>query len=114
MLDGWSKTLDILLIFAGLFSAVATAFIVESYKSLQPDFAEYTARALFILVSAPINASGVDSAPTLPDPTTFIVATRSRWINGIWFTSLSLSLAVALLCILVKQWIGQYKERILL
>ncbi|KZV87573.1 hypothetical protein EXIGLDRAFT_679811, partial [Exidia glandulosa HHB12029] len=111
MLDGWSKTLDILLIFAGLFSAVATAFIVESYKSLQPDFAEYTARALFILVSAR-NASSLVPAPTLTDPSIFIVATRSRFINGFWFTSLSLSLSVALLCILVKQWLVQYKERI--
>ncbi|KZV82927.1 hypothetical protein EXIGLDRAFT_626369, partial [Exidia glandulosa HHB12029] len=46
MLDGWNKTLDILLIFAGLFSAVATAFVIESYKFLQPDYEEYTSRAL--------------------------------------------------------------------
>ncbi|KZV82238.1 hypothetical protein EXIGLDRAFT_729988, partial [Exidia glandulosa HHB12029] len=36
MLDGWNKTLDILLIFAGLFSAVVTSFVVESYQFLQP------------------------------------------------------------------------------
>jgi len=29
-IDGWNRTLDILLIFAGLFSAVATAFIIEA------------------------------------------------------------------------------------
>ncbi|KZV87589.1 hypothetical protein EXIGLDRAFT_839864 [Exidia glandulosa HHB12029] len=112
MLDGWNKTLDILLIFAGLFSAVATAFIVESYKAFQPDFAEYTARALFILMSARNGSGTMDPLPALPDPGVVIVSTQTRWINGLWFTSLSLSLGVALLCILVKQWLGQYKDRI--
>ncbi|KZV86771.1 hypothetical protein EXIGLDRAFT_598958, partial [Exidia glandulosa HHB12029] len=51
LLDGWSSTLDILLIFAGLFSAVATTFVIESYELLQPDSAAYTAAALYILVS---------------------------------------------------------------
>ncbi|KZV80412.1 hypothetical protein EXIGLDRAFT_845540 [Exidia glandulosa HHB12029] len=111
MLDGWNKTLDILLIFAGLFSAVATAFIVESYKLLQPDFTEYTARALFVLVSMR-NGSGVlDPVPPLPDPSYVTVSVQSRWINGLWVTSLFVALAVALLCILVKQWLVQYKHR---
>ncbi|KZV94424.1 hypothetical protein EXIGLDRAFT_567188, partial [Exidia glandulosa HHB12029] len=52
LLDGWGTTLDILLIFAGLFSAVATAFVIESYQSLQPDNAAYAANALYMLVAA--------------------------------------------------------------
>lgn len=35
----------------------------------------------------------------------------ARWINGLWFTSILLSLAVALLSILVLQWIGEYRAR---
>ncbi|KAG8961015.1 hypothetical protein FRC03_005865 [Tulasnella sp. 419] len=37
ILETWNKTLDSLLTFAALFSAVNTAFIIESYKGLQLD-----------------------------------------------------------------------------
>ncbi|EJD43645.1 hypothetical protein AURDEDRAFT_125777 [Auricularia subglabra TFB-10046 SS5] len=52
MLDGWNKILDILLIFAGLFSSALLAFIVESYKMLQPDYTEYVPSALYSALSA--------------------------------------------------------------
>ncbi|EMD33525.1 hypothetical protein CERSUDRAFT_87362 [Gelatoporia subvermispora B] len=32
--DGWDSDLDSMLIFAALFSAVLTAFVIESYQSL--------------------------------------------------------------------------------
>ncbi|KZV95547.1 hypothetical protein EXIGLDRAFT_610450, partial [Exidia glandulosa HHB12029] len=108
LLDGWSSTLDILLIFAGLFSAVATAFVIESYQLLQPDSAAYTAAALYILVSATHHSTGI----VLPPPPDLQYASSlSRWINGLWFTSILLSLIVALFSILVKQWIGEYRAR---
>ncbi|KZV98355.1 hypothetical protein EXIGLDRAFT_832280 [Exidia glandulosa HHB12029] len=108
LLDGWSGTLDILLIFAGLFSAVATAFVIESYQFLQPDNAAYTAAALYILVAASNHSTGI----TLPPPPDLSFASSpTRWINGLWFTSILLSLAVALLSILVKQWITEYRAR---
>ncbi|KZV95546.1 hypothetical protein EXIGLDRAFT_470420 [Exidia glandulosa HHB12029] len=108
LLDGWSSTLDILLIFAGLFSAVATAFVIESYQLLQPDSAAYAAAALYILVSATNHSTGI----VLPPPPDLQYASSlSRWINGLWFTSILLSLIVALLSILVKQWIGEYRAR---
>ncbi|KZW00740.1 hypothetical protein EXIGLDRAFT_603872, partial [Exidia glandulosa HHB12029] len=106
-LDGWNKTLDILLIFAGLFSAVATAFVVESYKQLDtPGHDAYVATALYMLVAA----SNVSAGITLPPPPGLQASAPelARWINGLWFTSLLLSLSVALLSILVKQWIGEY------
>ncbi|KZV86741.1 hypothetical protein EXIGLDRAFT_801646, partial [Exidia glandulosa HHB12029] len=104
LLDGWSGTLDILLIFAGLFSAVATAFVIESYQLLQPDSAAYTAAALYILVSATNHSTGI----VLPSPPDLQYASSlARWINGLWFTSILLSLIVALLSILVKQWITE-------
>ncbi|KZV98415.1 hypothetical protein EXIGLDRAFT_607036, partial [Exidia glandulosa HHB12029] len=106
ILDGWSKTLDILLIFAGLFSAVATAFVVESYKLLQLDTSAYTANALYALLNHTVPSSAVLLPP--PPDLDASPSTAARWINGLWFTSLALSLAVALLCILVKQWIGEY------
>ncbi|KZV79733.1 hypothetical protein EXIGLDRAFT_660651, partial [Exidia glandulosa HHB12029] len=112
LMDGWNKTLDILLIFAGLFSAVATAFIIESYKQLQPDWDEIAGRIL--LANAVAQSSGVNM--TLPpsvmtNPDDFRASLTSRWINGMWLCSLTLSLVVALACILVKQWIVQYESR---
>ncbi|KZW00453.1 hypothetical protein EXIGLDRAFT_604408 [Exidia glandulosa HHB12029] len=108
LLEGWSSTLDILLIFGGLFSAVATAFVIESYQLLQPDNAAYTAAALYILVSASNHSTGI----TLPPPPDLSFASPvARWVNGLWFTSILLSLAVALLSILVKQWITEYRSR---
>ncbi|KZV91128.1 hypothetical protein EXIGLDRAFT_103525 [Exidia glandulosa HHB12029] len=108
LLDGWSSTLEILLIFAGLFSAVATAFVIESYQLLQPDNAAYTAAALYILVAASNNTTGLNLPPP---PDLAFASPLTRWINGLWFTSILLSLTVALLSILVKQWITEYRAR---
>ncbi|KZV97118.1 hypothetical protein EXIGLDRAFT_578019, partial [Exidia glandulosa HHB12029] len=106
LLEGWSETLDVLLIFAGLFSAVATAFVIESYQFLQPDNAAYTAAALYILVTATNNSTGI-ALPAPPD--LGFKSSASRWINGLWFTSILLALTVAFLTILVKQWITEYR-----
>ncbi|KZV79534.1 hypothetical protein EXIGLDRAFT_660902 [Exidia glandulosa HHB12029] len=117
LVGGWNKTLDILLIFAGLFSAVSTAFIIESYKQLQPDYTEYTAKLLFTAVSAARNGSGVLDASSislanLTPPDSFTATSDSRWINGLWFLSLSISLSVSLLCIMAKQWLEDYSSRV--
>ncbi|KZW02452.1 hypothetical protein EXIGLDRAFT_601896, partial [Exidia glandulosa HHB12029] len=108
LLDGWNKTLDILLIFAGLFSAVATAFVIESYKLLQPDYEEYIAGALFAALSSRNGSGVIDTPLDLHGPNDFVPLRASRWLNGIWFTSLVLALIVAFLCILLKQWLEEY------
>ncbi|KII89358.1 hypothetical protein PLICRDRAFT_60023, partial [Plicaturopsis crispa FD-325 SS-3] len=41
----WNQILDVILIFAALFSAILTAFIIEFYQGLQPD-PQQTAAAL--------------------------------------------------------------------
>ncbi|KZW02313.1 hypothetical protein EXIGLDRAFT_594657, partial [Exidia glandulosa HHB12029] len=107
MLDGWNKTLDVLLIFAGLFSAVATAFLIDSYKLLQPDnSAAYISTALYLLVLRDTVSSSIPLP--LPPPLATSATTIARAVNWLWFTSLLLSLSVALLGILVKQWIVEY------
>ncbi|KAK0436743.1 hypothetical protein EV421DRAFT_1682476, partial [Armillaria borealis] len=40
--------------------------------------------------------------------TSFHPKTLGLWVNGLWFTSLSLSLSTALVTALAKQWIHQY------
>ncbi|KAJ1302334.1 hypothetical protein OPQ81_001149 [Rhizoctonia solani] len=44
--DGWKQTSDVILIFAALFSAISTAFVIESYKSLKPDPADISVEIL--------------------------------------------------------------------
>ena len=42
---------------------------------------------------------------------TFRPSRNARWVNGLWFSSLILSLGVALLAILAKQWLDEYTSR---
>ncbi|CAE6461327.1 unnamed protein product [Rhizoctonia solani] len=92
LVDGWSKSLDLILVFAALFSAVSTAFIIESSKKLQPDPAEVSAETLstisqtllVIASNAQVNTQagliGTDSASAfVPSRTTIIINTL--WIG---------------------------------
>ncbi|KAK0441419.1 hypothetical protein EV421DRAFT_732294 [Armillaria borealis] len=113
MVEESRDNVDVLLVFAGLFSAVVTTFAVQTSQSLQPDYAAMSASLLYesVLVQRAIaNGSSVASItpsplnPTIP----FIPATTDVWVNGLWFTSLFLSLTTALVAVLVKQWLHHY------
>ncbi len=98
---------------AGLFSAVVSAFVSQTYQSLQADYAQVSASLLFEMVliqRAIANGSSLDNVPasSLNPNTKFTPATTDVWVNGLWFTSLSLSLATALVAVLVKQWLHHY------
>ncbi|KAK0245270.1 hypothetical protein EDD85DRAFT_12629 [Armillaria nabsnona] len=106
-------SVDVLLVFAGLFSAVVTTFVVQTSQSLQANYTQMSAALLFEMVliqRALANGSSLDSVPvsSLNPYTGFIPATTDVWVNGLWFTSLSLSLATALVAVLVKQWLHHY------
>ncbi|KAK0470861.1 hypothetical protein IW261DRAFT_1315030, partial [Armillaria novae-zelandiae] len=109
------ESLDVLLVFfqAGLFSAVVTTFVAQTSQSLQTDYAQVSASLLFEMVliqRAIANGSSLDNVPvsSLNPFTTFTPATTDVWVNGLWFTSLSLSLSTALVAVLVKQWFHHY------
>ncbi|KAL1668221.1 hypothetical protein GGF50DRAFT_46917, partial [Schizophyllum commune] len=100
------EEIDSLLVFAGLFSGVLTAFIMEAYKWLleEPDdlTADYLRQILALMSKTTIAAVQPTVArPTLPDN---VVAL----INGLWFSSLILSLTSALVGIVSKQWLREY------
>ncbi|KAI0716803.1 hypothetical protein C8Q76DRAFT_648002 [Earliella scabrosa] len=106
--------MDTLLVYAGLFSAVLTAFIVQSYQLLQPSTADATITVLRH-ISAQINSFTINQS--------FINSTRvsefsadveahqapssAIWINTLWFASLVCSLASASIALIVKQWLQQ-------
>ncbi|KAI0071061.1 hypothetical protein K474DRAFT_691866 [Panus rudis PR-1116 ss-1] len=102
-----NEDIDTLLVFAGLFSAVLTAFNIESYRQLLPD-PNATTVLLLSQIARQLNSSlaGDDlvqafQASSDPD-------TTSVRINSLWFASLLLSLITAALAILVKQWLRQF------
>ncbi|PBK97129.1 hypothetical protein ARMGADRAFT_1077230 [Armillaria gallica] len=104
---------DVLLVFAGLFSAVVTTFVAQTSQSLQADFTEMSANLLFEMINIQrAIASGASLDTVAPSPLnpniTFIASMTSVWVNGLWFTSLALSLTTALVSVLVKQWLHHY------
>ncbi|KAG8939197.1 hypothetical protein FRC03_006482, partial [Tulasnella sp. 419] len=103
-LDAWNKSLDVLLIFAGLFSAINTAFIIESYKGLQPDPAEITNNLLRILISH--RSDNITLSPEELHPGN--PASSAVPINSIFFSSLSFSLTAAFGAVTAKQWLTEY------
>ncbi|KAI1791880.1 hypothetical protein LXA43DRAFT_382822 [Ganoderma leucocontextum] len=107
---GWKEDIDSLLVFAGLFSAVLTAFNIESYKLLQEDPTE-TSAALLAQISAQLAAGSGNTASASPSSAgsaSFRPDTRSIRINILWFSSLVLSLVSASIGILTKQWLREY------
>ncbi|KAK0458571.1 uncharacterized protein EV420DRAFT_1334422, partial [Desarmillaria tabescens] len=113
MVEESRDNVDVLLVFAGLFSAVVTTFIAQTYQNLQPDYAAMSASLLYesVLVQRAIaNGSPVDTiAPSSLNPTiAFVPATTDVWVNGLWFMSLFVSLTTALVAVLVKQWLHHY------
>ncbi|PSR97595.1 hypothetical protein PHLCEN_2v4302 [Hermanssonia centrifuga] len=101
--------------FAGLFSAVLTAFVVQSYQLLQEDNTQISAQLLY-RISSQINSfesifpflNSTTSFSSSPSP--FQPSASARWINVLWFLSLVFSLASALLGIFAKQWIREYLQ----
>ncbi|THG96094.1 hypothetical protein EW026_g5668 [Hermanssonia centrifuga] len=111
----FSDDIDTLLVFAGLFSAVLTAFVVPAFGMLQQDnvqvSADFLARISAKLDSFQITPPFINSTASHdPSPSSFTVSTSARWINILWFLSLLFSLASALFGILAKQWIREYLQ----
>ncbi|EJF66324.1 hypothetical protein BD309DRAFT_837246, partial [Dichomitus squalens] len=106
----WKEDIDTLLVFAGLFSSVVTGFLVESVKSLRPEPLAATVVVLERISAQLRNSSGDITEPT-EEP--FVPTRHNIEINGLWFASLILSLGVAFVGILVKQWLGDYSRGLL-
>ncbi|KAF9059966.1 hypothetical protein BDP27DRAFT_1430671 [Rhodocollybia butyracea] len=110
MVGELGDSLDILLVFAGLFSAVLTTFVAQTSQSLSQDYTQLSAfylSDLTMLVHANANKTAILNIP-LTSATAFSPAILDLWINGLWFTSLVISLSVALFAVLAKQWLRQY------
>ncbi|KDR83165.1 hypothetical protein GALMADRAFT_238997 [Galerina marginata CBS 339.88] len=110
--DAWKEEVQNLLIFAGLFSAVVTAFIVESYKTLKPDPNDNIISLLSVIANRLDN--NTLSTSILPSPvgirSSFSPTMSAIRINNFWFISLVLSLATVLFGIISLQWIREHQN----
>ncbi|KAJ7278687.1 hypothetical protein C8J57DRAFT_988841, partial [Mycena rebaudengoi] len=122
--DSWMRDMKGVLLFqslihlqAALFSAILTAFIIESYKTLKPDTSDTIVSLLAAIstqLSTPVNGSVTIAVSSTPTPPSLSFApTRAALIcNTLWFTSLFLSLTCALLATLVEQWARGFTQKI--
>ncbi|KAK0193725.1 hypothetical protein F5146DRAFT_396157 [Armillaria mellea] len=113
MVEESRDNVDVLPVFAGLFSAVVTTFVAQTSQSLQPGYATMSASLLYepnlirraIANGSPVNT--VSSSPLNPNIAS-VPAPTDIWVKGLWFTSLFLSSTTALVAVLVKQWPHHY------
>ncbi|OBZ73335.1 hypothetical protein A0H81_07178 [Grifola frondosa] len=102
---GWKEEIDTLLVFAGLFSAVLTAFNIESYKLLQPQLdPAQTTNAILMQISAQLGSFSMNTGFVNSTDPPFALPPLS---NPQFQRPLS-PLAAASVGILVKQWLNQY------
>ncbi|TDL24018.1 hypothetical protein BD410DRAFT_720064, partial [Rickenella mellea] len=111
LVESWKGDMEGILIFAGLFSASVTTFIIESYKKLSPDSGDMTVALLaqissqLVAISNGTNLNIVSpSPPNIPfRPKASVVS-----VNVLWFLSLTLGLVCALSATMVQQWARNY------
>ncbi|CAE6445816.1 unnamed protein product [Rhizoctonia solani] len=110
--EGWNRSLDVTLIFAGIFTAICTAFVIESAKSLKETPDEASAHQLAQITSILLVIANI-SDPQSPNSTNLIASASSKpfsprgvdvCVNALWFFALILSATVALLAMLAKEW----------
>ncbi|KAF5348446.1 hypothetical protein D9757_012779 [Collybiopsis confluens] len=108
MVGELGDSLDILMVITGLFSAVVSTFVTQTYQAFSPDYTQLSASYLADVIILLRNANG--TLPDIPsaDMSMFSPSFNDLWVNGLWFTSLTISLSVALLAVLAKQWLRQY------
>lgn len=94
----------------GLFSAVVTLFIIESYKKLSPDPGD---RSTALLEQISQQLAGFQNTTTVPqfqDTTSFSPGRAIICVNVLWFLSLVTSIVSAFYVMLVQQWIRRYTQ----
>ncbi|KAI0776397.1 hypothetical protein BC629DRAFT_1290587, partial [Irpex lacteus] len=107
------EDIDTLLVFAGLFSAVLSAFLVATYPNLQPSPTNtmiYTLERIASQTASYNLTNGQLVATTvLPaSPPAFEAAAEDIRVNVLWFASLVVSLMTASFGMLVKQWLREF------
>ncbi|KAF8897019.1 hypothetical protein CPB85DRAFT_1479012 [Mucidula mucida] len=107
--EEWRDGLDVLVVFSGLFSIVVAIFCSQTFQRLRPDHNSMTSALLAEMVE--IERAIADGTPveeiahTITD---FAPKTSDLWVNGLCFSSLGVSIFIAVVAMLAKQWLRQY------
>ena len=88
---------------AGLFSAISTAFIIQIISELQPDPADLTNALLLRILEQNTSFGGVDPLTPISN-----IPASAVHAQSILLASLSVTLFVAFVAVLGKQWILYY------
>ncbi|CAG7854411.1 ATP-dependent RNA helicase SUB2 [Serendipita indica DSM 11827] len=96
-----NDTAQVLLTFAGLFSAAVAAFIPITFSKLSPDPNE-----ILLGIFESLN-NGESPSSRIQPPPAFGIR-----VNIFLFGAISIALGVAVLCILVNQWASNYQREI--
>ncbi|KAF7336181.1 hypothetical protein MVEN_02165600 [Mycena venus] len=110
LVESWKSDMEGLLIFAALFSAILTAFLIESYKSLNPDSGDLTVHLLG-QISQQIAASANGSTFHVLPSSSFTPPASAFICNALWFISLGFSLTCALIATFVQQWTRDFLHK---
>ncbi|KZT60118.1 hypothetical protein CALCODRAFT_481000 [Calocera cornea HHB12733] len=114
LVKGWNGDMDLLLLFAGLFSAVVTSFLSQNaIGNLQVPYDQYAvAIALGQLSGSTVRLTGncSNSEDMQYNPACFQIDWQDLMVNVFWFAALTFSLAAALLAMLAKTWIREYSS----
>ncbi|CAE6468461.1 unnamed protein product [Rhizoctonia solani] len=132
LVDKWNKSLDVILgkilirllknskrtktihaclfstVFAALFSAISTAFLIETSKKLQEDPTDVSAQTLIVisqtLLTLVNNTSSESAVPTPMNNAPFSPSRMVVLVNTLWYMSLSVSVGASFLAMLAKDW----------
>ncbi|KAJ7119763.1 hypothetical protein C8R44DRAFT_624697, partial [Mycena epipterygia] len=83
LVESWKSDMEGMLIFAGLFSAILTAFIIESYKTLTRNSADSTVQ-LLAQISQQLAAAANGTAFHPPPSMHFTPPASSLVCNTLW------------------------------
>ncbi|KAG8754687.1 hypothetical protein FRC14_004835 [Serendipita sp. 396] len=101
--EDWTSSLQMLLTFAAIFSAVLITLIVDSKALLEQDSTDILVDAVVFLMNNLANGTHQPYSPPKFHP-----STRSILVNCCFFASLCLSIATALAAVLAMQWVTDY------
>ncbi|KAF8334112.1 uncharacterized protein EI90DRAFT_3051077 [Cantharellus anzutake] len=95
------------MLFATLFAAILSAFLIESSKDLKAD-ATVDLLAQIAMLLANGTSGGVDSQVGIARGR-FRPTSTTITVNRLWYISLALTLGSAVVLMLAKQWLEEYK-----
>ncbi|KAH7311176.1 hypothetical protein B0J17DRAFT_382027, partial [Rhizoctonia solani] len=105
-----NENLNNMLLFATLFSAIVTTFIIESTNLLEQDSSDVSTQLLLMLVQSQRRIeTGITNYTATPvEIPEFVPSPTARLINVLWFASLMISLGAAVVAILAKEWLTAF------